>query len=116
MRAFFSVVMTLVVICLAYWAYKENYATQQAAKEVRELQNQIAHHRDSLVALRAEWAYLNRPDRLRALVDINYDRLELLTLTPDQFGRVDQVAYPAEPSLSVFQTGMRTMSTQGEEG
>ena len=113
MRAFFAVVVTMAVIGLGFWAYKENYATQQAAREVRELQSQIADQREALVVLRAEWAYLNRPDRLRALVEINFDRLGLLPMTPDQFGRVDQVVFPSEPAFSVYERDLRAISYGG---
>ena len=96
MRSFFFVFSALVVIGLAYWAYSENYRTQAALKEVRELHGQIGAAHERLAVLRAEWAYLNRPDRLRDLAELNFDRLELLPLMPDAFGSIDQVTYPPE--------------------
>jgi hypothetical protein len=65
-----------------------------ADREVNRLQQQIAHERERLGVLRAEWAYLNRPERLRDLVDMNYDALGLLPLMPDHFAEVELVAYP----------------------
>ncbi len=100
MRPLILILSALFVMGLAFWAYRENYETQQAVREVSALQTEIAGLREELSVLRAEWAYLNRPDRLRELADINFDRLGLLPLTPRQFARIDQVAYPPEPLIA----------------
>lgn len=95
MRPFVYIASFLALILLGSWAYRENYATQEALRDVAALQNEIAHLRESLVVQRAEWAYLNRPDRLRELVTLNYDRLGLLPMEAAQFGATADVAYPA---------------------
>jgi cell division protein FtsL len=94
MRGFFFAIAALSVIGLAYWAYTENYATQDATKRVARLQRDIGEARAQLNVLRAEWAYLNRPDRLRELVDLNYDALQLMPLAPEHFGTVKMVSAP----------------------
>ena len=58
-----------------------------------------AHAR--VAGLRAGWAFQSRPDRLRDLADLNFDRLGLLPLHPGQFGQVDQVTYPPAPMLPI---------------
>jgi hypothetical protein len=100
MRSLIHVLTALAVIGLAFWAYRENYRTQEALAEAERLQTGIAEARQRLRMLNAEWAYLNRPERLMDLVDLNYDRLGLMPLQPYQFGRIEQVAYPA-PALAV---------------
>lgn len=102
MRSLFYVLSALAVIGLAFWAYRENYQTQEVQARAEALQRQIADTRQRLRVLNAEWAYLNRPERLRDLAEINFDKLGLLPLRPEQFGQIDQVAYPQpEPALPV---------------
>ncbi len=102
MRTLLYVVSALAVMGLAFWAYNENYATQQALRDAEKVQREIGDLRVELSVLRAEWAYLNRPERLRDLAVINFDRLGLLPLRPDQFGRVDQVAFPGERLVPIL--------------
>lgn len=100
MKPFLYIATALSVMALALWAYQENYRTQAALSQVEELNREIGEVRQAIGVLRAEWAYLNRPDRLRELALLNFDRLGLVPLSPDQFARAGQIAYPrAAPTL-----------------
>ncbi|HBM62100.1 cell division protein FtsL [Salipiger marinus] len=101
MRTLLYVTSFMAVIGLSFWAYHENYETQAALDHVEDLQRDIGDARARLSILRAEWAYLNRPDRLRELAEINFERLNLLAMRPEQFGRIDQVNYPDTRALVV---------------
>ncbi|MEO0693099.1 MAG: cell division protein FtsL [Pseudomonadota bacterium] len=90
--------IAMAVMGLAVWAYHQNYQTTAALKQTEALQDEIAQLRVRVGVLRAEWAYLNRPERLRDLADLNFDRLSLLPLAPDQFGDVVEVAFPGLPA------------------
>lgn len=85
--------VVLVVVC-ATWAYRVNYATQEAMGRVADLRADIAAEREAIAVLNAEWAYLNRPDRLQVLVKQNEAALGLVELTPSQFGEASMVAFP----------------------
>lgn len=95
MRPTIYIACFLLLIALGSWAYRENYETKTAQREVIALQNEIAQLREALSVQRAEWAYLNRPDRLRDLATLNFDRLGLLPMESRQFGAAADVAYPA---------------------
>lgn len=98
MRALLYILSAVAVMGLAFWAYKENYRTKAALDEMDDVRQEIAILREAVGVQRAEWAFLNRPDRLRELVDINFERLKLLPLSAIQFAKVQQVAYPVPPA------------------
>lgn len=114
MRAILYILTSLAVIGLAFWAYRENYATQQALSEADKLHGNIRAAHARLAVLRAEWAYQNRPERLRDLAEINFERLGLLPLQPEQFGMVDQIAYPPPPVLD-FTGGIDVSTAAADE-
>jgi hypothetical protein len=85
------------VVVFATWTYRVNYSTQEAANRLADLRSAIAREREAMSVLRAEWAFLNRPDRLSGLVSSRGADLGLVPIQPDQFGEVANVAFPPEP-------------------
>ncbi|MCB2114810.1 MAG: cell division protein FtsL [Rhodobacteraceae bacterium] len=113
MRSLLILLSVAAIMSLGFWAYRENYRTQGELAEVRALQGEIGQLKESLGMLRAEWAYLNRPDRLRELAEINFGRLGLLPLEPRQFGTVSEVAYP-QIGLGPITDPIDTVALNGE--
>ena len=98
MRSLLYLGCVLVVMALAFWAYRENYRTQSAISEMGNIQREISVLREDLGVLRAEWAYLNRPERLRDLVGLNFDRLKLVPMQQGQTVDLDNIDYPKPPA------------------
>lgn len=94
MRIFMLLICLAITISSAYWAYSENYRTQAALKRVNRLHQDISKEREAISILNAEWAYLNRPERLRELVDLNFEDLQLVPLSSEHFGETELVTFP----------------------
>lgn len=101
MRGLLYFLAAVAVMGLGFWSYQENYKTRDAISEVRALHASIGRAHERLSMLNAEWAYLNRPDRLSDLAELNFERLGLLPLMPDAFGRVEQIIYPLPDVLPI---------------
>jgi hypothetical protein len=113
MRNLTLILSAFAVMALAFWAYRENYRTQAEIAVVKNLQSEIRQLKESLSVLNAEWAYLNRPDRLRELADLNFARLGLLPLNPEQFGDVATITYP-DLALPPITNPIETAAAQGQ--
>ena len=99
MRSFIYSLTFAFLVGLAFWAYQENIKTKNAIVHTEKLQKEIGIARAALSILRAEWAYLNRPDRLTELVDLNYGRLQLVPLRASNFLEVDEINFLIDPDL-----------------
>ncbi|MEM8850989.1 MAG: cell division protein FtsL [Pseudomonadota bacterium] len=93
MRTLLYALSIAAVVGLAFWSYRESYETRATERAVADLQRKIGQRHQKLSMLRAEWAYLNRPDRLNALAEMNFETLGLMPLTPDHFADLGDVGF-----------------------
>ncbi len=100
------------VAVLAIGLYLVKYTVQDVQRNVATLKTQLASEKESLHLLNAEWAYLNRPDRLRALADRHLD------LVPIDSRQIDKVSVlPAalyESDMSSKPSAVQAISADGE--
>ena len=99
MRSFIYTITFASLIALAFWAYQENIKTKNAIADTEKLQKEIGIAQARLSMLKAEWAYLNRPQRLIELVDLNFGRLQLTPLRASNFSDVDEINFLNDPDL-----------------
>ncbi len=83
----FFLIGTLIgsTFALGFWAYKINYDSRAADQRVKELEKSILSANKNFKILNAEWAHLNRPDRLRKLTEYYFSELRLTPINPDDF-------------------------------
>ncbi|WP_112321531.1 cell division protein FtsL [Oceanibium sediminis] len=94
MKTLLYLAASSLVVAFAFWAYNVNYTTQEAVRRVADLHRAIAAERAAISMLNAEWAYLNRPERLRVLAEEFFPELGLMPMTSEHFGDPAMVAYP----------------------
>ncbi|MGR3540721.1 MAG: cell division protein FtsL [Hasllibacter sp.] len=113
MRGLLTLSVVAFVLTLAVWAYSENDRTQAVLRDLARIEREIGRTHESLAMLQAEWAFLNRPERLRELAAMTWDRLRLEPMRPAAFGTVREVPYadelpdPAALSGGVLLSGER---------
>ncbi len=91
MRTLFYLFSSCLLILTAYWAYSVNYTTRAAERRVALIETQIVEEADKIEVLNAEWAYLNRPERLTRLAEANFEILRLVPVRADHFGDVADI-------------------------
>ncbi|HXW72330.1 MAG TPA: hypothetical protein VEK34_12945 [Methylocella sp.] len=64
-----NVLAVAALIGSAIYAYSIKYETTYHAETIVKLQHEIKRERDKIEMLRAEWAHLIRPERIRSLAD-----------------------------------------------
>jgi hypothetical protein len=64
----------MVIIALgAFGLYLVKYSVQEVQRDVAALEARLAQEKETIQLLRTEWAYLNRPERLRELANGRVD-------------------------------------------
>ena len=114
MRNLALAVLVMSVMGLALWAYTENYATRVTLDKVTQLNKDIVIAQSRVRVLNAEWAYLNRPERLMELANANFDDLRLLEITSDHFARIEQIPFPG-PDLGPIAEPIEVMNRENSQ-
>lgn len=69
MWRFMHIIAIAALVGSAVYVYSVKYQTIYASEQVVKTRHLIAKERDAINVLRAEYAFLTRPDRLQALAD-----------------------------------------------
>lgn len=115
MRTLFYIVSIVTLTGFGYWSYTVNYATRAAEARVADLDLKIWEEQEKIEVLRAEWAYLNRPERLMRLAEANFETLGLVPVRSDHYEDPKKVAYKNdEPTYSMMLNVTTAAARTGE--
>ena len=91
---FIHLIVVAALVVAAVNVYTIKYESAVRAEQVAKLAAEIKHERETIAALRAEWALLDNPARIAALVRRH---LALKMLDPAQIEHLDRL--PERPPL-----------------
>lgn len=91
MIRFINLLLVMAVIGLSVGLYDIKYRAESADRHARQLEQRIAKEQEAIRVLRAEWSYLNQPERLQELAS-RYTQLQ--PLTAEQIGNFEDVPMP----------------------
>lgn len=85
------------VVVAVFLLYRVKYEVQALKAQVAESSRQLEAEREALHVVAAEWAYLNRPARLRSL---SAKYLSSSSITADRIAEIEAVPFPKAPSVA----------------
>ena len=85
-----SPIWMVAAVGAAVAAFVIKYEVRSLEDELARLENELVDRREAIHVLRAEWSYLNRPDRLTELAERH---LDLVPMAPAQMGVLVDVPY-----------------------
>jgi len=83
----------LVIVAAAFMVYMAKYQVQSVKTQVADTARELEHEKEALHVVAAEWAYLNRPDRLQQLAE---KYLSSSDLTVDRVAEIEAIPFPAQ--------------------
>lgn len=94
MRRISLFVWVVVVAVGLFMLYRVKYEVQTMHAQVEETARELEMEREALHVVAAEWAYLNRPERLRQLAD---KYLSSAGVTVDQIAELEAIPFHMQP-------------------
>ncbi|MEM0945410.1 MAG: hypothetical protein AAGI70_15845, partial [Pseudomonadota bacterium] len=103
------------IVAAAAGVYNVNYAAEAALDDLEELRKKRAAAHEAVQVLRVEWAYLNAPHRLQALVKEHRETLGLGRLTPQHYGEAGGVPFPPQTPFDERASAELAANAEGAE-
>lgn len=97
MRLLLYITGILSLLALATLSYSQNYTTREVLSDIEGLKVSIRARQQQLRALQDEWAYLNRPDRIKALTVLNYTHIQLIRQLPEPPHQINDLPFNPDP-------------------
>jgi len=99
MLRFLNLIAIVALIGSAVYAYTIKYQTSYRAEQIAKTKIEIKTESDAIAVLRAEWAYMTRPERLQQLADqylvdvkpLDVKQLVSVHALPDKAARSDMI-------------------------
>lgn len=85
------------ILAVAMTLFLITYEVQSVEKNITELNQEAVAQEEAIHVLRAEWSYLNRPERLATLAARH---LTLQAVEPTQLKAAKQLETPRKPALT----------------
>ena len=87
--------MSLITCCIgaAFWLYQLKFETRQMQSRVQQLERLIDKADNDIAILRAEWNFLNRPERVERLAK---KHLDLQPSKASQYRRMSEFGGPGD--------------------
>jgi cell division protein FtsL len=92
------------LVASAVYVYSLKYQTIYASEQIVKTRHLLAKERDAINILRAEYAFLTRPDRLQALADKQLD------MQPLSLHQIVKAADLPEPAAKIDSIGRKLES------
>lgn len=89
-RLSFSVLWVGVVLVASFVLYRVKYEVQSIKAQISELSQEVMQEKEALHVAAAEWAYLNRPERLKAITAKYLDGKDI---TVEQIAEVEAIEF-----------------------
>ncbi|MEO1066600.1 MAG: hypothetical protein AAFW47_04400 [Pseudomonadota bacterium] len=104
MRRLFNLVLVALMVAGATYTFETKRRAEEAAADVRRLQQEIRVERETIEVLKTDWSVLTQPSRLQNLTERYSETLELKPLSVEQIVTIDEL--PNRPiDLSPFNGG-----------
>jgi hypothetical protein len=111
-----TLIWMLVIVVAAFLLYTVKYQVQSLKTQIAETSRQLEAEKEALHVAAAEWAYLNRPERLRLLAG---KYLSASEVTVDQVADIQAIPFPRQlDAADAPDTAISPVSAQvvGEAG